>query len=148
MDRNLALEFVRVTEAAAIAAAHWIGKGEGKKADGAAVEAMRTRFNTVDFNGCIVIGEGKKDEAPELYVGEKLGTGKGPVMDIAVDPLEATTSVALGRPNALCVIATGPAGSLFSAPDTGMQKLVVGPAAAGVIDLDAPVSDTLAKVAA
>ncbi len=147
MDRNLALEFVRVTEAAAIAAAHWIGKGEGKKADGAAVEAMRTRFNAVDFNGRIVIGEGKKDEAPELYVGEKLGTGNGPEMDIAVDPLECTDSVAFGRYNATTLITTGPKGSLLSAPDTYMEKIAVGPMARAVIDLDAPIKVNIENVA-
>lgn len=147
MDRNLALEFVRVTEAAAIAAAKWIGKGEGKKADGAAVEAMRTRFNTVDFNGRIVIGEGKKDEAPELYVGEKLGTGKGPEMDIAVDPLECTDSVAFGRYNATTLITTGPKGSLLSAPDTYMEKIAVGPMARAVIDLNAPIKVNIENVA-
>ena len=147
MDRNLALEFVRVTEAAAIAAAHWIGKGEGKKADGAAVEAMRTRFNTVDFNGRIVIGEGKKDEAPELYVGEKLGTGIGPEMDIAVDPLECTDSVAFGRYNATTLVTTGPKGSLLSAPDTYMDKIAVGPAARDVISLEASVAENIQNVA-
>lgn len=147
MDRNLALEFVRVTEAAAIAAAEWIGRGDKIAADKAAVDAMRSRFNQVDFAGTVVIGEGKKDEAPELYTGERLGTGRGPEMDIAVDPLEATTSVALGRSNALCVIVTGPKGSLLGAPDTGMEKLAVGPAARGVIDLDAPVDHNLRRIA-
>jgi len=147
MDRNLALEFVRVTEAAAIEAAKWIGKGEGKKADGAAVEAMRRRFNTIDFHGRIVIGEGKKDEAPELYVGEELGTGNGPEMDIAVDPLECTDSVAFGRYNATTLVTTGPKGSLLSAPDTYMDKIAVGPTARDVIDLDASVKDNIEKVA-
>lgn len=147
MDRNLALEFVRVTEAAAIQAARWIGRGEGKKADGAAVDAMRSRFNAVDFKGTIVIGEGKKDEAPELYVGEQVGTGNGPEMDIAVDPLECTDSVAYGRFNALAVITTGPKGSLLSAPDTYMEKLAVGPAARDVIDINASVSENIIKVA-
>ena len=147
MDRNLALEFVRVTEAAAIAAAKWIGKGEGKKADGAAVEAMRTRFNTIEFNGSIVIGEGKKDEAPELYVGEKLGTGSGPEMDIAVDPLECTDSVAFGRYNATTLVTTGPKGSLLSAPDTYMDKIAVGPAARDVISLEVSVAENIQNVA-
>ncbi|MDP4010992.1 MAG: class II fructose-bisphosphatase [Candidatus Roizmanbacteria bacterium] len=147
MDRNLALEFVRVTEAAAIAAAKWIGKGDGKKADGAAVEAMRTRFNNIEFNGCIVIGEGKKDEAPELYVGEKLGTGNGPAMDIAVDPLECTDSVAFGRYNATTLVTTGPKGSLLSAPDTYMDKIAVGPAARDVISLEASVAENIQNVA-
>lgn len=147
MDRNLALEFVRVTEAAAIAAARWIGKGDKKQADGAAVESMRSRFNTIDFQGTIVIGEGKKDEAPELYVGETVGNGTGPVMDIAVDPLECTDSVAYGRYNALTVITTGPQGSLLSAPDTYMDKIAVGPAAKGLVSLDAQVEENIRKVA-
>ncbi len=147
MDRNLALEFVRVTEAAAIAAAKWVGKGDAKAADGAAVDAMRDRFNQIDFSGVVVIGEGQKDEAPELYTGEKIGKGTGLAMDIAVDPLECTSSVAHGRPNALSVIASGPRGSLFSAPDTYMEKLAVGKVAAKVIDIDAPVGETVRKVA-
>ena len=147
MDRNLALEFIRVTEAAAIEAAKWIGKGDGKAADGAAVEAMRTRFNNIEFNGRIVIGEGKKDEAPELFVGEELGTGDGPEMDIAVDPLECTDSVAYGRYNATTMVTTGPKGSLLSAPDTYMDKIAVGPAARDVIDLSAPIAVNIEKVA-
>lgn len=147
MDRNLALEFVRVTEAAAIAAAEWIGYGEAKKADGAAVDAMRIRFNQIDFQGTVVIGEGAKDEAPELYVGEKIGLGAGPEMDIAVDPLECTESVAHGRYNAMSVIVVGAARSLFHAPDTYMEKIAVGRAAAGVIDLDATPTDNVRKTA-
>ncbi len=147
MDRNLALEFVRVTEAAAIASAKWIGRGDKKGADKAAVDAMRTRFNQVDFSGTIVIGEGSKDEAPELYTGEKVGKGTGPEMDIAVDPLECTDSVAYGRYNALTVITTGPKGSLLSAPDTYMDKIAVSKEAKSVIDLDAPVKDNITKVA-
>ena len=147
MDKNLALEFVRVTESAAIAAAQWIGKGEKNKADEESVNAMRDRFNAVDFRGTIVIGEGRKDDAPELYVGERVGTGKGPEMDIAVDPLECTDSVAWGRYNALSVIATGPRGSLFGAPDTYMDKIAVGPRARSAIDLDAPVSENISRVA-
>lgn len=147
MDRNLALEFVRVTEAAAYAAAKWIGKGDKHKADGAAVDAMRKRFNEIEFSGTIVIGEGQKDEAPELYTGEKVGKGGKPVLDLAVDPLECTDSVAYGRYNALSVISTGPKGSLLSAPDTYMEKLAVGPGAAKVIDIDAPVATNIKKVA-
>ena len=147
MERNLALEFVRVTEAAAIAASEWIGKGDAKAADGAAVDAMRSRFNDIDFSGVVVIGEGSKDEAPELYTGEKIGKGGEPELDIAVDPLECTDSVAYGRYNAICVAASGPRGSLFSAPDTYMLKISVGPPAKNVIDLDAPVADNLKKVA-
>src|SRR3989344_6685910 len=133
MDRNLALEFVRVTEAAAIAASKWVGKGQAKKADGAAVDEMRGRLNQIDFRGRIVIGEGAKDEAPELYTGEIVGKGKSPVMDLAVDPLECTDSVAFGRYNAIAVIAAGAPRSLFSAPDTHMEKLAAGPKAAKVI---------------
>src|SRR3989344_6306184 len=144
---NLALEFVRVTEVAAIAAAKWIGKGEAKLADKAAVDAMRTQFNSIDFQGEIVIGEGAKDESHELYIGEKLGTGSGSVVDIAVDPLECTDSVANGFPNALTVIATGPKGSLYHAADSYMDKIAVGPEAVSVVDLDAPVADNIKKVA-
>lgn len=158
MDRNLALEFVRVTEAAAIAAAGWVGKGEKKRADGAAVKEMRNWFNQIDFSGTVVIGEGQKDEAPELYVGEKVGRGfvinrnarktrMMPVMDLAVDPLECTDSVAYGRYNAISVIAAGAKGSLLSAPDTYMEKIAAGPEAARVIDLDAPVKVNIQKTA-
>ncbi|MBI4050653.1 MAG: class II fructose-bisphosphatase [Candidatus Doudnabacteria bacterium] len=147
MDRNLALEFVRVTEAAAIAAAKWVGRGDKHAADQAAVDEMRARFNQIDFAGTVVIGEGKKDEAPELYTGEKVGAGKAPEMDLAVDPLEATDSVAHGRPNAISVIAAGAKGSLLSAPDTYMDKLAVGPKARNAIDLDAPVADNIQKTA-
>lgn len=147
MDRNLALEFIRVTEAAAIAAAEWIGRGQTKKADGAAVEQMRSRFNQIDFQGTVVIGEGEKDEAPQLFTGEKVGTGNGPEMDLAIDPLECTDSVAWGRYNAIAVIAAGSKGSLFTGPDTYMDKIVVGKEAAGVIDLDAPVKDNIEKTA-
>jgi fructose-1,6-bisphosphatase II len=147
MDRNLALEFVRVTEAAAIAAAGLVGRGDGKAADKAAVDEMRDRFNYVDFAGEVVIGEGAKDEAPELYIGEKLGTGNGVELDIAVDPLECTDSVANGRPNAISVIATGAKGSLFHAPDMYMNKIACGPAAKGVIDIDATVETNITAVA-
>lgn len=144
---NLALEFVRVTEVAAIAAAKWIGKGDAKAADKAAVDAMRAQFNTIDFRGEIVIGEGAKDESHELYIGEKLGTGENPVVDIAVDPLECTDSVANGVPNALTVIATGPKGSLYHAADSYMEKIAVGPEAVSVVDLDAPIVDNIRNVA-
>jgi fructose-1,6-bisphosphatase II len=147
MDRNLALEFVRVTEAAAIASAKWIGKGDGKAADGAAVEAMRKRFLGIEFQGRVVIGEGQKDEAPELYTGELLGGETGPEIDIAVDPLECTDSVANGRYNAIAVIATAERGGIFSAPDTYMQKIIVGPDAAGMIDLRSSVKDNLYRIA-
>ena len=147
MDRNLALEFVRVTEAAAIAASKWIGRGDKIKADGAAVDEMRDRFNQIDFAGRIVIGEGQKDEAPELYVGEKVGRGKSPIMDLAVDPLECTDSVAFGRYNAIAVISSGSKGSLFSAPDTYMDKIASGPKAAKVIKLDASVKQNIERTA-
>ncbi|MBI2641487.1 class II fructose-bisphosphatase [Candidatus Roizmanbacteria bacterium] len=147
MDRNLALEFVRVTEAAAISSAEWIGRGDKHKADQAAVDAMRSRLNQIEFTGTVVIGEGKKDEAPELYTGERVGKGKNPHMDLAVDPLECTDSVAHGRYNAISVIVAGAKNSLLHAPDTYMEKLAVGPEAKNVIDLDAPVKDTIKKVA-
>ncbi|MFA6410861.1 MAG: class II fructose-bisphosphatase [Candidatus Buchananbacteria bacterium] len=147
MDRNLALEFVRVTEAAAVAAAKWMGRGDRHKADQAAVDEMRARFNQIDFTGKVVIGEGEKDEAPKLYTGEIVGKGKGPVMDLAIDPLECTDSVAWGRYNAITVIAAGPKGSLLGAPDTYMEKIAAGPVAAPVIDLDASVKTNLKKVA-
>lgn len=147
MDRNLALEFVRVTEAAAIASSMWIGRGDKHAADGAAVSEMRKRFNQIDFRGKIVIGEGKKDKAPELFNGELVGKGDGPIMDIAVDPLECTDSVAHGRYNALAVVVAGPEGTLLKAPDTYVEKIVVGKAARNVIDLDAPTGDNVRKVA-
>lgn len=143
----MALEFVRVTEAAAIAAAEWIGRGNDKAADQAAVSEMRSRFNQVYFSGTVVIGEGSKDRSPQLYTGEKLGCGKNPIMDLAIDPLEATDSVAHGRYNAISVIAAGAKGSLLHAPDTYMDKIAVGAEASGVVDLDAPVKDNLKKVA-
>lgn len=144
---NLALELVRATEVAATASARWIGKGDGKAADKAAVDAMRACFNQIDFRGVVVIGEGAKDEAPELFVGEKLGKGGVPELDIAVDPLECTDSVAFGRPNAISVIAAGPKGSLYAAADSYMEKIAVSQAAAGVIDLDAPPGENIAKIA-
>jgi fructose-1,6-bisphosphatase II len=147
MDRNLALEFIRVTEAAAIAASQWIGRGDKHAADQAAVNQMRARFNQIDFSGRVVIGEGSKDKAPQLYTGEKVGMGKTPVMDLAVDPLEATDSVAYGRYNAISVIVAGAKGSLLHAPDTYMEKIAVGPKAADAIDIDDPVEVNIRKVA-
>ncbi len=147
MDRNLALEFVRVTEAAAIAASEWIGRGDKNAADGAAVKQMRKRFNQIEFRGKIVIGEGKKDNAPELFNGEIVGQDVGPEMDIAVDPLECTDSVAHGRYNALAIVVAGSAGSLLRAPDTYVEKIVVGPQAKDVIDIDAPVELNIQKAA-
>lgn len=147
MDRNLALEFVRVTEAAAIASAAWIGRGDKHAADQAAVDAMRSRFNQIAFRGTVVIGEGKKDEAPELYTGEVVGAADGPEFDLAVDPLEATDSVAHGRTNAISVIVAGAKGSLLGAPDTYMDKLAAGPHAKGLLDLNAPPAENIRKVA-
>jgi len=147
MDRNLALEFVRVTEAAAIASARWMGRGDKMAADQAAVDMMRARFNNIDFSGTVIIGEGEKDEAPELFIGEKLGNNKGVELDIALDPLECTDSVANGVPNAMSVVATGTKGSLFHAPDMYMDKIACGPKAKGVISLDFSVEENLKNVA-
>ena len=147
MDRNLALEFVRVTEAAAIEASEWIGKGDKKAADRAATEAMRSRFNSVSIDGTVVIGEGERDEAPMLYIGEKVGNGKGLEVDIAVDPLECTNSVAFGFPNAISVFAAGPRGTLLHAPDTYMDKISVGPKARGAVHLDKTVKENVEAVA-
>lgn len=148
MDRNLALEFVRVTESAAIAASAWIGKGDKKAADQAAVNEMRSRFNQIDFRAEVVIGEGEKDEAPMLYTHEVVGRQKSkPLMDLAVDPLEATDSVAYGRYNAIAVIVAAPKGKLMQAPDTYMEKIAVGPLARHVIDLDASTSVNIRNVA-
>lgn len=148
MDRNLALEFVRVTEAAAIASSEWIGKGDKKAADQAAVNEMRDRFNQIDFRAEVVIGEGEKDKAPMLYTHEMVGKQKNKAtMDLAIDPLEATDSVAHGTYNAITVIVAGPKGSLLSAPDTYMEKIAVGPMSRHVIDLDASTKTNLTKVA-
>lgn len=146
-DRNLALEFVRVTEAAAIAAAGFVGKGDAHAADGAAVAEMRSRFNQMDFQGTVVIGEGAKDEAPMLYTGEQVGRGSGPEVELAVDPLECTDSVAYGRSAAMSVIVAGPPGSLLHAPDTYMEKLAVGPKAVGAVDFSLPPPQNMARIA-
>jgi fructose-1,6-bisphosphatase II len=146
MDRNLALELVRVTEAAALASARWMGKGDKIAADQAAVDAMRNAFNTVAINGTVVIGEGERDEAPMLYIGEEVGAG-GPKVDIALDPLECTNSVAYGRPGALAVIAVGEPGTLLHAPDTYMEKIAVGPKAAPVIDMNVSTEENLNRIA-
>lgn len=148
MDRNLALEAVRVTEAAALAASTLIGRGDEKAADRAAVDAMRACLNALHMQGRVVIGEGERDEAPMLYVGEEVGDGKGPAVDIALDPLEGTSITAKGGQNALAVIALTDRGGFLHAPDVYMQKLAVGPGIpSNILDLDAPVADTLAKVA-
>ncbi|MCH4023840.1 MAG: class II fructose-bisphosphatase [Acetobacter sp.] len=146
-DRNLALELVRVTEAAAVASSHWTGRGLKNDADGAAVEAMRKAFDTVAINGTVVIGEGEMDEAPMLYIGEKVGAG-GPEMDIAVDPLEGTTLCAKDMPNALTVVALAEKGKFLHAPDVYMEKLVVGPGLPeDVVDIDAPIGVNLKNLA-
>jgi len=147
MDRNLALDFVRATEAAAINSSYWVGKGNEKQADHAAVEAMRKAFSVIDMDGTIVIGEGERDEAPMLYIGEKVGSGKGMKLDIAVDPLEGTTITARGDPNAMSVFAAAPSGCLLNAPDTYMDKIAVGPQCVGAVDLDASVEQNLKAVA-
>ncbi len=147
MNRNFALEFVRVTEAAALESARLMGRGDEKAADQAAVEAMRKAMEDVRFNGMIVIGEGERDEAPMLFIGERVGSGDGPEVHIAVDPLEGTNPVAKGRPNAIAVMAVSEPGGLLHAPDTYMEKLVVGPPARGKVDLDRPVTENLQIIA-
>ena len=147
MDRNLALDFVRATEAAAINSAYWMGKGDEKAADQAAVDAMRKAFSVIDMDGTIVIGEGERDEAPMLYIGEKVGSGRGLKLDIAVDPLEGTAITARGGQNAMSVFAAAPAGCLLNAPDTYMDKIAVGPKCVGAVDLDASVEENLRAVA-
>ena len=147
-DRNIAMELVRTTEAAALAAARWVGRGDKNGADGAAVSAMRMMLDTVDMDGIIVIGEGVKDEAPMLYNGERVGNGTGPQVDVAVDPLEGTRLTAQGRAGAVSVIAAAPRGALFNPLDIFyMEKIAVGPAAKGMIDLSAPVSWNIRQVA-
>ncbi|MBS3938536.1 MAG: class II fructose-bisphosphatase [Peptococcaceae bacterium] len=148
MERELALEFVRVTEAAAIAAGRLMGRGQKEAADKAAVDAMRAMLDTVQVRGTVVIGEGEMDEAPMLYIGEKVGGAQYPEVDIAVDPLEGTNLVAKGLPNAIAVLAVAEKGGLLHAPDMYMEKLAVGPEAKGCIDLDAPIAHNLARVAA
>lgn len=147
MDRSLALEFVRITEAAALASARLMGKGDEKAADQAAVDAMRKAFDVVDIKGTIVIGEGERDEAPMLYIGEKVGSGNGPEVDIALDPLEGTTITANGGYNATTVIAVADRGCFLHAPDTYMDKLAVGSAAKGVLDLADTVPVNLKRLA-
>ena len=149
MDRNLALELVRVTEAAALVSSQFMGRGDKNGADGAAVEAMRRAFETVKVDGEVVIGEGELDEAPILYIGEKVGmaTEDSMKVDIAVDPLDGTTLIAKGLPNVISVIAMGKKGSLLKAPDTYMKKIIVGPKAKGCIDLNASVEENIKNVA-
>jgi fructose-1,6-bisphosphatase II / sedoheptulose-1,7-bisphosphatase len=146
--RAIANEAVRVTEVAAVAAAKLAGRGDEKAADQAAVDAMRTAFNTLAMKGRIVIGEGERDEAPMLYIGEEVGTGEGPEIDIALDPLEGTTLTAKAMPNALAVLALAPRGGLLHAPDTYMDKIAVGPGLPdGVVDLDASPADNVKALA-
>ena len=149
MDRNIGLEAVRLTEAASIASARLMGRGDEKGADQAAVDAMRKAFNELHIRGTIVIGEGERDEAPMLYIGEKVGKGDAsdPEVDIALDPLEGTTITATGGPNALSVIAMADKGNLLNAPDTYMDKIAVGPSARGGIDLDKSPSQNLRAIA-
>ncbi|WP_275553228.1 class II fructose-bisphosphatase [Mixta sp. Marseille-Q2659] len=148
MKRELAIEFSRVTEAAALAGYKWLGRGDKNQADGAAVNAMRIMLNNVDIDGQIVIGEGEIDEAPMLYIGENVGTGNGDAIDIAVDPIEGTRMTAMGQANALAVLAVGDRGTFLHAPDMYMEKLIVGPAAKGHIDLNLPLETNLKNVAA
>ncbi|MCD6034414.1 MAG: hypothetical protein K0R63_155 [Rickettsiales bacterium] len=137
LDRNLALEAVRVTEAAALACHHWMGRGDEKAADQAAVNAMRRALNGLSIDGTVVIGEGERDKAPMLYIGEKVGTGDGPEVDIALDPLEGTTICAIGGPNALAVIAIAERGGFLHAPDVYMDKIAVGGGLPdGIVDID------------
>ncbi len=148
-ERNVALELVRVTEAAALNAALWMGRGDKIAVDDAAVQAMRSALDGVDMNGVVVIGEGEKDEAPMLYVGEQVGNGHGQALDVAVDPVDGTTLTALGIAGAIAVVATAERGTMYAAPPGVyyMEKIAVGPAAASVIDLDVPVAENLRRVA-
>ncbi|MFE9658673.1 MULTISPECIES: class II fructose-bisphosphatase [unclassified Streptomyces] len=147
-DRNLALELVRVTEAAAMAAGRWVGRGDKNGADGAAVRAMRTLVSTVSMNGVVVIGEGEKDEAPMLFNGERVGDGTGPECDIAVDPIDGTSLTAKGMPNAVAVLAAADRGAMFDPSAVFyMDKLVTGPEAADFVDIDAPVAVNIRRVA-
>ena len=147
MERELALEFARVTEAAALAAARWVGRGDKEAADDAAVTAMRVMFDTVSVDGIVVIGEGEMDEAPMLYIGERVGNGIPPEVDIAVDPLEGTNLVAKGLTGSIAVLAAAPRGSLLHAPDMYMDKIAVGPECKGRVYLEASVKENLREVA-
>src|ERR1700710_765060 len=147
-DRNLALELVRVTEAAALAAARWVGRGDKDGADGVAVDAMRTIISTVQMRGVVVIGEGEKDNAPMLFNGEQVGDGTGPECDVAVDPIDGTTLAAKGMSNAIAVMAVAPRGSMYDPSAVFyMEKLVTGPEAADVVDLRHPVAENIHQVA-
>src|SRR5215831_16533192 len=148
-ERNLGMELVRVTEAAALSAGRWMGKGDKIAVDQAAVNAMRLALDGVDMHGVVVIGEGEKDEAPMLFIGEEVGNGMPPELDVAVDPVDGTRLTALGAPGAIAVVATAGRGSMYKAPPGVyyMKKLAVGPAASKVIDLDAPVDENLRRIA-
>ena len=147
-DRNLALELVRVTEAAAMAAARWQGRGDKNEVDQAAVDAMRNVLSTVDMDGIVVIGEGEKDEAPMLFNGERVGNGNAPLVDVAVDPVDGTRLTALGMPGALAVIAFAERGSMYAPGKlVYMDKIAVGEAAAGMVDIEAPVAHNHQQVA-
>jgi len=147
-DRNIAMELVRVTEAAALAAGRWIGRGEKEAADGAAVDAMRLMIDTVSMNGVVVIGEGEKDEAPMLFNGEEVGNGEGPATDVAVDPVDGTTLTAIGQANALAVIALAERGTMFfPGAAVYMEKVAVGPEAADAIDITLPPDENVRRVA-
>tara|TARA_R110002110_G_scaffold414147_2_gene643364 strand:+ start:84299 stop:85282 length:984 start_codon:yes stop_codon:yes gene_type:complete len=147
MDRNMAIEAVRVTEAAAIAAEKWVGRGDEREADAAAVDAMRTALNKLNIDGTVVIGEGERDEAPMLYIGEKVGKG-GPKIDIALDPLEGTTITAKANENALAVLALAPDGDFLNAPDVYMEKIAIGGGYEdGIIDITAPPAENLKRLA-
>jgi fructose-1,6-bisphosphatase class II len=147
MDRNFALEFVRVTEAAALSSARFMGRGDEKAADQAAVDAMRNALNSVSFDGTVVIGEGERDEAPMLYIGEKVGKGGSVKMDLALDPLEGTTICANGSNNSISVIAIADGGNFLHAPDCYMEKIAVGPDCKGAIDLDRTPTQNLKEIA-
>ncbi len=147
MNRNLALEFVRVTEMAAIASARWMGRGDEKAADQAAVDAMRAMLDTIECDATVVIGEGERDEAPMLYIGEKVGTGRGPKLDLALDPLEGTTVCAVGASNSIAVMAIAEEGNFLNAPDTYMQKIAVGPVGRGFIDITEAPQENLRRLA-
>ncbi|WP_241385346.1 class II fructose-bisphosphatase [Rhodococcus sp. CH91] len=147
-DRNLALELVRVTEAAAMAAGRWVGRGDKEGGDGAAVDAMRHMVSSVSMQGVVVIGEGEKDEAPMLYNGEEVGNGDGPLCDVAVDPIDGTTLMSKGAPGAIAVLAVAERGAMFDPSAVFyMEKIAVGPEAAGVIDITAPVAENVRRVA-
>lgn len=148
MDRNLALEFIRVTEAAAISSARLMGRGDRNQADQVAVDSMRNALNSMSVDATVVIGEGERDEAPMLYIGERVGTGDGPKVDLALDPLEGTNLCATGAPNSIAVIAAAEDGNFLHAPDTYMDKIAVGPEAVGCIDITKSPTENLRAIAA